>query len=526
MTISVTLVLSLLVSLTVIPALSIRLTRSESPGNVSEARWLQWLKGKYLRVLNWTAIRHPLVTALALVPLVLVITGVAMKATNFKPDVEGDQAMRRESLYIGFDYSGPVDKYTSRDYVHATTEYLETRREDLGLRDIYAYYVADGGGVTIFFNEGVVSNDFYIEVRDDLRENLPVQAGLNYRFGGDDGQQSGAKTFSVTISGEETEFLQEFADEAKHRLAMIDGIADLKSDSDRGKSEIQIRVDSEQASRFGISPGTVSEIMSLTYRGVLLPRLHTGEKEVDLVISLLPEDRESIENLSLLTVGAADGHPIQLGQIADFYFGRSPERIFRRDQKTGVSVTGTWDGEKLDDALKEIRAVMDAMDLPFGYSWNFGSEIIRAQQQQNEMGTNMLLALACVFFVMASLFESLLYPLVVIGTVPYASLGVFWLMMITGTPFNIMAMIGIVILIGIVVNNGIVLVDHINGHRRAGGGPRRSDHARLCRPAAPDPDDRRYDHPRSDAAGRFPRCPPGRRRILSHGPGHQWWAGL
>jgi len=69
---------------------------------------------------------------------------------------------------------------------------------------------------------------------------------------------------------------------------------------------------------------------------------------------------------------------------------------------------------------------------------------------------------------MASLFESLLYPMVVMGTVPFASLGVFWLMMATGTPFNMMAMIGMVILIGIVVNNGIVLVDHINGRRQAG----------------------------------------------------------
>jgi HAE1 family hydrophobic/amphiphilic exporter-1 len=208
--------------------------------------------------------------------------------------------------------------------------------------------------------------------------------------------------------------------------------------------------------------------MGLTYRGVQLPRLRTGDKEIDLVVSLLPEDRESIENLSLLTVGAVDGRPVQLNQVADFQFGKSPERIFRRDQRTGVTVTGTWDGDQLDDALAIVRQIMDGMDLPFGYSWNFGNEIIRARQQQGEMGMNMLLALACVFFVMASLFESLLYPLVVMGTVPFASLGVFWLMMATGTPFNIMAMIGMVILIGIVVNNGIVLVDHINGNRRTG----------------------------------------------------------
>jgi HAE1 family hydrophobic/amphiphilic exporter-1 len=467
-TISVTLLLSLLVSLTVIPALSVKMTR---PGKLDdEARWLVWLKRHYLRVLGWTAVRHPILTSLVIVPAVLMLTVGAMKLTNFKPDAMGDQGMRRESLYISMDFTGPVDKYTSQDMVKVATEYLETRREDLDLRDIYSYYVADGGGISLFFNEGVVSDEFFKGVREDLREAMPVQAGLNYRFGGDEGQESGAKTFAVTISGEETEFLEEFASEAKRRLDLIDGISDLKSDSDNGKSEIQVHVDPDQAGRFGISPGTVSQIMSLTYRGVQLPRLKTGDKEIDLVVSLLPEDRESIENLSLLTVGVVDGRPVQLNQIADFQFGKSPERIFRRDQRTGVTVTGTWDGDQLDEALGIIRQIMDGMDLPFGYSWNFGSEILRAQQQQGDMGMNMLLALACVFFVMASLFESLLYPMVVMGTVPFASLGVFWLMMATGTPFNMMAMIGMVILIGIVVNNGIVLVDHINGYRRSGAG--------------------------------------------------------
>jgi len=238
--------------------------------------------------------------------------------------------------------------------------------------------------------------------------------------------------------------------------------------NENGKSEIRVKVDADQAGRYGISPATISQIMNLTYRGVMLPRLHTGDKEIDLVVSLWPEDTESLENLGQLTVGDIDGQEVLLNQVANFEFGKSPERIFRRDQRTGVSITGTWEGEKLDDALAQITPLMDNLDLPFGYSWNYGDSIIQAQQQQNEMGMNMLLALACVFFVMASLFESMLYPLVVMATVPFASLGVFWLMMATGTPFNMMAMIGIVILIGVVVNNGIVLVDHINSLRKSG----------------------------------------------------------
>jgi len=467
-TISVTLLISLLVSLTVIPALSIRLTGRDRGLKQEDAPWLRGLRRYYLRVLRWTAVKHPVATALVIVPVVLLITVVAMKATGFKPDTEGDRGIRRESLYIEFDFSGPVDKEASLKYILKANDYLEGRRQELGLRDIYCYYTADAAAITLFFEDGVLDSDRFASLRKDLRQNLPVQAGLEYRFGGEDGQDSGAKTFSVTISGEETEFLQEFALEAKRRLAQIEGIEDLAGDSDQGKSEIQIRVDQDRASRFGITPGSISQVMGLTYRGVLLPRLRTGEKEVDMVVSLLPQDRESLENLSLLTVGVVEGKPVQLAQVADFHFGSSPERIFRQDQRSGVTIRGTWNGEKLDDALDLIRPVMDGLDLPFGYSWNFGSEIVRSRQQQSEMGTNMLLALACVFFVMASLFESLLYPMVVMGTVPFASLGVFWLMMATGTPFNIMSMIGMVILIGIVVNNGIVLVDHINSRRKAG----------------------------------------------------------
>jgi len=465
-TISVTLTLSLLVSLTVIPTLAVKLTRPN--GESAESGWLVRLRRGYLAVLRWTALRHPLVTGLLIVPAVIAVTVVMMKVTHFAPEALGDEGIRRENLRIYFHYTGPVDTDLSLVYVEKAEAYIETRREDLGIRDLYSFFAPDAAGITLFFHSGVVSDEFFKRVRDDLREKLPVQAGLEYRFGDEEGQDSGAKSFEVTIFGENSEFLVEMAEEAKRRLSHIDGVDDLASDADRGKAEIQVRVDAEQAGRFGVTPADVSQVMGLTYRGVFLPRLHTGDKEIDLVVSLLPEDRESIENLAVLPVGSHEGQLVQLGQVAEFQFAKSPGRIFRQNQKTGVTVRGTYDGEILDVALGEIRKLMDSMDFPFGYGWSFGSRIQRGEQQQSEMGMNMLLALACVFFVMASLFESLLYPLVVMGCVPFASLGVFWIMMATGTPFNMMAMIGMVILIGIVVNNGIVLIDHVNGRRRAG----------------------------------------------------------
>jgi hydrophobic/amphiphilic exporter-1 (mainly G- bacteria), HAE1 family len=466
-TISVTLIGSLLVSLTVIPLLAARVA-GRRPS--VEPRWLGALRAGYLAALRWTALRHPLLTVGILMPALLVGTILLMGATGLKPDLFGDEGVRRESLYIGFRYSDPVDHRLSSAYIAAAEAYLETRREDLGLRDIYSYHVADGGGISLFFRQRAVGERFLREVRRDLRENLPVQPGLSYRFGREEGGGSGGRSVAVTIYGRETELLRELSQVVARRLAAVPGLRDVVSEADAGHAEISIRVAAEAAARFGVQPAAVAEVVGLTYRGVPLPRLRMEDREIDVLVSLLPSDRESLENLALLTVGEHGGQPVALGQVASFDFGGGPQRIFRRDQRSGLTLRATSDAEDFERLLRQIRQAMDDVALPLGYGWDFGQEIRRAEAQQSEMGLNMLLALACVFFVMASLFESLTLPLVVMACVPFASLGVFWTLMISGTPLNLMALIGIVILIGIVVNNGIVLVDHIGRRRRDGLG--------------------------------------------------------
>jgi HAE1 family hydrophobic/amphiphilic exporter-1 len=210
--------------------------------------------------------------------------------------------------------------------------------------------------------------------------------------------------------------------------------------------------------------------MGITFRGVQLPKVQAEDREIDLWVSLRPEDRKSIENLKALTVNLMDGREITLDQVANTSLARGASRIQRLNQRTAIRVRGSYEGDDFDGFLDEIKATMNAVHFPPGYGWNFGNRIRQAQEQQGEIGINALLAILCVYMIMASLFESLLHPAVVMICLPFASLGVIWLMIATNTPFNIMAMIGMVILIGIVVNNGIVLVDHINHHRRQGLG--------------------------------------------------------
>ena len=111
---------------------------------------------------------------------------------------------------------------------------------------------------------------------------------------------------------------------------------------------------------------------------------------------------------------------------------------------------------------------MDSLNMPPGYSWSWNDRILEQQTEDAEMGVNMLLALILVYLVMASLFESLTQPFAILFAIPFALPGTAWMLAVTGTPFNLMAQIGLLILMGIVVNNGIVLVDHMNHFRRQG----------------------------------------------------------
>ena len=145
------------------------------------------------------------------------------------------------------------------------------------------------------------------------------------------------------------------------------------------------------------------------------------------------------------------------------------KEINRENRKVRVAVRATYEGEDWKDTQQEISQLMDAFDLPPGYSWSWNDRIVEQQNQNAQMGVNMLLALVLVYLVMASLFESLAQPFaILVFSLLFALPGALWMLALTGTKFNIMSQIGLLILMGIVVNNGIVLLDHINQLRKQG----------------------------------------------------------
>lgn len=467
-TISVTLIFSLLVSLTVIPVLTTHWLKGGS-ATVAKNRIVDGWSARYGRVLEWTAIKHPWITGVPIALGVLILTGAAVAITGFGPEVDSDRGIRQEYLQIRYDYSDNVNYRRSKETVETVQKLLWEKREDYGIEYLYSFYMDGRAANRLYFEKDALSEGDLKRLREQLREDLPEMAGVDFRLGDDDGGAgAGAKSFSVTLYGEDSDLLAGMADEVKRRLALLPDVQDLRTDIEEGADEIQVKVDPDLAERYGVSGVDIAQIMGITFRGVQLPRVQTEKREVDLWVLLQPEDRKNIETLNSLLVSSQDGKDITLDQVASLELAKGPARISRDNQRTAVQVFGSYEGEEFDEVLGDIRVAMEALHFPPGYGWNFGSRIQNARQQQNDMAINAILAIACVYMIMASLFESLIHPGVVMFCLPFAIFGVIWIMILTGSPLNIMAMIGIVILIGVIVNNGIVLVDHINHHRREG----------------------------------------------------------
>jgi HAE1 family hydrophobic/amphiphilic exporter-1 len=214
----------------------------------------------------------------------------------------------------------------------------------------------------------------------------------------------------------------------------------------------------------------IADAIAIAMRGQNLREFRGEMGEVAVRLAFRDSDKQSIDQLADLPLYTPEGRRVTLGTVANFRISTSPASIRRTDRQTAVILSANLaEDESLDSVRPRIESLMDEFDLPPGYSWKFGRGFDRNDETQQMMATNILLGIACIFLVMAALFESLLFPFsIILGSIVFSVFGVFLFFAATGTTFSFMASIGIMILIGVVVNNGIVLVDHINNLRQEG----------------------------------------------------------
>jgi HAE1 family hydrophobic/amphiphilic exporter-1 len=460
-TIIVALLASLVIAQTLIPMLASRVAVPPKP---KQGGLMSRLTARYMKALNWE-LRHPWWTAAGIV--LICIIGIAPNVLGLvKFDMFPQDVGRR--LYLQYHIEGDHSVESVEAAVSRVERYLYENQEAFNIRSVYSYYDQGQAQSALLLTEDDEITLSTPEIIEKIMAGLPAIAIGKPSF--DFEQQGGGEGFSLQISGDSTEVLNALGGEVVRALATLDGLEDVRSDAEDGEREVRIAVDRERAAASGMTAADVSQAIAIAMRGENLREFRGDFGEVAVRLALRENDRQSIEQLADLPLFTAEGRRIPLGSIAEISVGRAPPTIRRTDRQTAVVLSANLaDETSLEDIRPKVTAMMDQIDLPPGYSWKFGRGFERQDETQAMMVTNLLLGIACIFLVMAALFESLVLPFsIILGSILFSIFGVFLFFAATGTTFSFMAMIGIMILIGVVVNNGIVLVDHINNLRLSG----------------------------------------------------------
>lgn len=460
-TIIVALLASLFIAQTLVPMLAARIPPPPDP---KAGALMSRLTGRYVRALEWILVRPwktfggiVLICVIGISPLILDLV---------KFDAFPQDSGRRLYMPMHIEGQHPLERVEAA--VDTIEEYLFDNQEEFDIRSVYSYYEKGDASIVILLTEEDDATLSTSEVLERIEKDLPVIAIGKPSFQFD--QQGGGEGFSLQLSGDSTARLNDIGFDVARLLASVSGLQDVRTDAELGDREIQVSVDRTRAAAVGMSTKEIADAIGTAMRGQNLREFRGELGEVAVRLAFRDSDKQSLDQLANLPLYTEDGQRITLGTVANFEISTSPDTIRRTDRQTAVILSANLaDDESLETVKPRVEKLMDEFDLPPGYRWKFGRGFDRQDETQQMMATNILLGIACIFLVMAALFESLLFPFsIILGSILFSVFGVFLFFAATGTTFSFMASIGIMILIGVVVNNGIVLVDHINNLRLSG----------------------------------------------------------
>ncbi len=272
----------------------------------------------------------------------------------------------------------------------------------------------------------------------------------------------------VQLHGYNLVELQRYASELEERMADIAGVIDVKSNIQRGNPEVQIVYNRPRLAHFGLNIMEVASIIRNKVRGDVATEFKELDRKIDVRVRLRENDRESIADLSRLVVNPGDEKPIALESVADIRVVEGPSEIRRVDQQRTAVVTANLSERSLSEVSGDIFRELQAMNLPEDFTFTLAGQNKEMETSLDSMKLALALAIFLVYMVMASQFESIVHPFVIIFTIPLALIGVVLWLFVFGIPLSIVVFLGMIMLAGIVVNNAIVLVDYINKLRERG----------------------------------------------------------
>ncbi|MBT5874555.1 MAG: efflux RND transporter permease subunit [Candidatus Latescibacteria bacterium] len=271
---------------------------------------------------------------------------------------------------------------------------------------------------------------------------------------------------AVEIRGTDLSVLKSLGERVQEALAQVTGIHTVETSAQSGRPEINLQIDRLLAASFGLTVQQIGDRIRERLSGDVVAEFF-GEGEDRNIRVAFP--RVAMTELSNMPLQTSDGAVLRLKDIAEMVPGEGPRTIQRHNQSRIVMVTGQLEeGISLSQSTARVTRILAEIPLPNGYQFTIGGTEQDRRESFGELRFALMLSVILVYMVMASLFESFLHPFTILLTLPLAGVGVVGAFVLTGEPFSVMALIGVVMLGGIAVNDSIVLVDYINRLREAG----------------------------------------------------------
>ncbi|HEV2182065.1 MAG TPA: efflux RND transporter permease subunit, partial [Candidatus Acidoferrales bacterium] len=465
LTLGISVLLSLVFALTIIPLFSMRFLSARTHRTSSEKLIAPVNRG-YEKAVRWALRRRLIVVIAAAACVALAVLCYTKLETGFLPEMD-------EGGFI-LDYVTPPG--TSLDETNRILQKIEQRVA--ALPDTQSFSRRTGaenglfvteqntGDITVKLKPRSERRDIN-EVMDDLRaqieKNIP---GVDVEFSqilqdmlGD--LEGTPQPVEVKIFGDDINELEKLSDEIGPKLQAVKGLVDFKSVT-KGNPEIVFDVDTAAAGRLGMTPADIATQVSDGLLGVTKSELRESDRTVPIRVRFPDSFRFNYDNVLQFPILTPSKQIVQLSSVAKVQRVQGESALERENQRLMISMTGQLENRDLGSVVNDVKDVMNKVQLPVGYTYEIGGQYESQQSAFHDLLYVLFLALGAIFIVLVVQFRSFAPSLIIISAAPLSLVGVFAMLLVTHTALNVSSFMGIILMVGLVVKNGIILFEYVH----------------------------------------------------------------
>jgi len=486
--VSFALLCSLVVALTLVPMLSNKILRMikiqtltgktlKNKISITGKQFFTRLENSYKNLLHYALSHRGLVLGIAALLLIGSLALIGLVGTEFMPAADEGEVRVSAEMDVGTRVGVVDEKFKIiTSVIKEEIPEIKSMVESMGGSGWRGG--AHRGSIRISLKPESERSRSSEEIAATLRRKLLNIPGVVIRTRAGQGLfllrrmgTSDAERIQVEIRGYELESANLLAGQVKTALENIEGVTDARLSRETGTPEELIIIDRQKAADMKLTVSQVARTLQTILTGTHASDYREGGREYWIRVKVKDSEHLTIDDILDLTLTNADGQPVVLRNVVDIRSQEGPVRIQRKDQERIITVYADISGRDMGSVLADARQSLRSIPVPRDFSIIFAGDIEEQQKAFRELLLSLTLALLLVYMIMASLYESIIDPFVVMFSVPLAAIGVILMLFFTKTTFNIQSYIGCIMLGGIVVNNAILLVDHTNLLRRRDGLP-------------------------------------------------------